>query len=285
MKNFYKIFSLLSLLVSICSVSFGQIQFKIELMNDKDLYQVSLLSEEDLAYPKNIIGTAQVSIKAPILGFEIGEINSLAKGVEWELNSKIVAPNEAKDFQYLSFTLKTAGAPIPLIEQTLTPLFTFINKEGECPGDVSLVDNQTDSFLPPNSRNANIGNQITPFAYANARNKNAYAGNMAGGIAGCGQLTSLETINQALLLDMKLSPNPALHQLNLNIETKNIKEELVIQYWERGGKLLKQETISFPFSKNIKKQMDLRHFVAGSYTIVLTQGNQRVVNHFIKALN
>ena len=281
---FQKIFSLILLVFGCYTISLGQIQYKIALINGKDLYQVSLISEQDFVYPGNIVGTAQISIKAPVSGFELGTVSSLMENVEWENNALIASPREAESFQYFSFGLANTGVIFPLEKGLELPLFTFINTKGSCPGDLYLVDNQEDSFLPPNSRNANIGNQITPFACTNLQNKNAYSGNVNGGIAGCGQLTSLETIDDKLVFNIALSPNPALHWLHLQINTNNISEEMVLQIWEVGGKLIKQEIISPPFANRIEKQFNISAFSSGSYAISLWQGNKTRVKHFIKTL-
>lgn len=282
--RYKNILSLALLLFGSYSISFSQIQYKIDLLNGEDLYQVSLVSAQDFVYPNNVIGTAQVSIKAPLSGFQLGEVTSLLEEVTWENNAVITAPKEAAGFQYLSIGLASSGTSLPLKKGLEVPLFTFKNIVGRCPGAVALVDNKQDAFITPNSRNANIGNQITPFGCLNLVNKNAYSGNIAGGVADCGQLTSMETLADELIFEMDLSPNPTQDWLNLDIHTTNLKEDMFIQIWETGGKLLRQERITRPFSNAIKRQESVSAFAAGNYSILLSQGNSTKVKHFVKIL-
>lgn len=279
-----KILIIIGLLVGSYSIGFSQIQYKIELLNGQDLYQVSLVSHLDFEYPNNIIGSAQITIKAPAKGFQLGKIQSLLQEVEWENNAIVTAPAEAPDFQYLSFALKTLGSTLPLKKDLEVPLFTFVNELGSCPGKVYLIDNQSDSFLPPNSSNANIGNQITPFACAILRNKNAYLGNIAGGFADCSLSTSLETVDKLLTLELALNPNPAQNWINAIIGTSNLKEEMFVQIWQAGGKLLHEEKIEKILSQETQIKMDIKFLAAGYYSLLLKQGNNIITQNFVKIM-
>ena len=282
--NFRKIFSLTLLLFGCYLISYSQIQFKIDLLNDKDLYQVSLVSDQDFTYPNNIIGTAQISIKAPVLGFELGEITSLLENVSWESNAIIAAPEEAKDFQYIAIGLSSTGVPFPLTKAVEIPLFTFKNMAGNCPGEVALIDNNQDAFLPPNSRNANIGNQITPFGCLNLTNKNAYSGNLETGIANCLLSTSLELLDKNIVLDMAVYPNPADDWLKLTIHSVNLKDKIEYQIWGTGGKLIKNFSLDKPLTTDIEQILDIKLLAAGQYTLSLRQGSKTINKNFVKIL-
>lgn len=280
---FKKIFLIIFLVNGLYFLGFSQIQYKIELLNGKNLYQVSLLSNQNFAYPSNIIGTAQVSIKAPLQGFQLGEINSLLRDIEWQQNAIIKSPMEAKDFQYISFGLTTTGVPFPLQKSLEVPLFTFRNIAEDCPGAITLINSQSDAFLPPNSRNANIGNQITPFACSALRNKNAYSGNLSNGVADCALSTSIENINDQLALGLSLSPNPAHNWLKVLVESSNLKEPVQLQIWETGGKLVHKRELTFPLTNHYELSVDITSFASGHYTLVLIQGTNFLSENFVKA--
>jgi len=60
------------------------------------------------------------------------------------------------------------------------PLFSFTNI-GTCTGPVNLIDNATDPFSPPNSREANVGNALTILGAFG----DAYIGNYTSGNNQC----------------------------------------------------------------------------------------------------
>ena len=69
-------------------------------------------------------------------------------------------PGDAPDFDYVSFALQITGGvayPEYVKDQELL-LFTFKNAYGcdESDSVISIVDNEGDEFMPPNSANANI---------------------------------------------------------------------------------------------------------------------------------
>ena len=58
--------------------SIAQVNFQLDLMADRKTYVVSMVATETWAYPQNITGTAQVTVRIPAnTRFTAGRITSL----------------------------------------------------------------------------------------------------------------------------------------------------------------------------------------------------------------
>jgi len=157
----------------------AQVQFKIELLDDDVTYQVSLLPESSLSDATSITSTGQVTVLAPIGGFQPSNLQSI--NGTWDNNSTVLAPMENPGFEYYIFGLTSLGiSSIPYLEGEETPLFTFENA-GLCTGPLELME-ANDPFTPPNSLNINAGNELLVFGYGS---ENAWAGNYDTGSAIC----------------------------------------------------------------------------------------------------
>lgn len=128
----------------------------------KGLFTVSLLSNQTIAAPFNTTATAQVTLKVPTGKFKVANLQNLIEGVEFNENGRSNAPSEAPKYDYIVFGLASIGTRnISYTEGKKIPLFSFENS-GECTGEaVSLMNNFSDSFYPPNSQKANVSQQIT----------------------------------------------------------------------------------------------------------------------------
>lgn len=185
MKKLKLTFGLLTFFMLWTSISNAQVRYKIDYIEETQNYQVSLVAYKTWTAPHNITASGQVTIKVPTGEFELYDLQNLQQDAVWIVNSTHHSPDEAREFDYISFGLSTTGTKALQYEDgTEVPLFTFKNT-GICGGEVTLINNLRDPFLPPNSRDANIGNQLTVLG---ARG-DAYAGNV-GGSATCVPLNS-----------------------------------------------------------------------------------------------
>jgi len=134
---------------------------------DNEDYIVSLISDTTWTFPRNIVSTAQITVKVPTGGFVIGEVNDLLDGVTFFQAGRNNAPVEEPLFDYISFSLGTQGtSSIPFQKGEKVALFSFTNT-GTCPdGLVQLMNNFTDPFYPPNSAQTNAGQQLTVSGFA-----------------------------------------------------------------------------------------------------------------------
>ena len=149
---------LICMLLSISNGVLAQVKFKLMLLEDGKTYQVSLIPEVTFRAPLNATSTGQVTLKAPTKGLAVDKLYNLQNEVIWEPNSLTESPSESPEFDYVSFGLVTQGTKNIQYEAGVEiPLFAFTNFL-ECQGEITLIDNLTDPFSPPNSKNVNVGN-------------------------------------------------------------------------------------------------------------------------------
>jgi len=165
-------------IVTLLTIPFlaAQVKGKIVSMDTPNTYKISIVPEQTWAHPNSITNSASFTLKVPTGGFQVEQLQSFTG--TWELAYRIDSPPEASAYDYLVFWLAT-----PLLDFTYetgieVPLFSFLNT-GECTGDVQILDTEVDPFLPPNSSNANIGNQFTILGHGEG---NAYKGNIASSV-------------------------------------------------------------------------------------------------------
>ena len=123
---------------------------------------VSMISDTTWDFPNNLVSTAQVTVKAPKGQLEIGEINNLLENVIFFVIGTDTTPIEAPDFDYISIALGSQGtAGISFQKGEKIDLFSFNNLKTCNAGIISLMENHTDPFFPPNAKSANVGQQLT----------------------------------------------------------------------------------------------------------------------------
>jgi len=123
---------------------------------EEDVYTVSLLSDTTLVPPFNITSTAQIVLKVSTGGFQVDSLTNLLDEVIFSNNSRTNAPEEAPNFDYISFGLASRGTQsIPYESCNKVPLFSFKNGGILTEDAISLMDNFTDPFIN-NSRKEGI---------------------------------------------------------------------------------------------------------------------------------
>jgi len=140
------------------------IELKLALNEDGETYEVYMQSTDTLQTPHRTL-TAQVTIKVPHHTgsdrFEIADLTSTVADTEWTQASRVDAPEEDSNADYISFdlTFPTGNQSAYVWEADEEILaFTFKNS-GPCLGAVTLIEDN-DPFLFPNSVNTNPGNNI-----------------------------------------------------------------------------------------------------------------------------
>ncbi len=242
------------LIVFSCTGLFGQVQFKLDKLADGETYQVSLIPQKTWTSPMNITSTAQVTLKVPTNSFEVVDLVSLHPEVNWEYNSKSIAPMESPNFDYLSFGLASMGTKKLAYEKGVEiPLFTFKN-EKICQGSIELMPSN-DPFKSPNSKRANVGNSITIFG---AKGE-AYTSTATQRAIPCQTAIDLQvTPTKQLDSEPRVYPNPAINELfvDLNWSDGTTKGAFVILD-VNGQQISRQaQTIETGYNKvtlNVKK--------------------------------
>lgn len=187
----------------------AQVKFKLEIMPDSLTYQVYFLPDTTWASPDNVTSTSQVTIVVPSApddeqGFEVGNLEPLLANTSWSANAHFHSPSENPDFDYISFglnSLGTSGIPYTMGEEVA--VFSFQNV-GVCTGNAELMT-ANDPFHPPNSMQANVGNQLATFG--SGEDNNAYTGNYDMGSSNCSE-DSIQIVPECLIdLELELLEN------------------------------------------------------------------------------
>ena len=255
----------------------AQFQFKIDFNFDTERYTVSVIPQATYVEPQNITSDGQVTIKVPTNKFIPVEIKSELDGMHWEANSRIDAPEEAPDHDYVSFALQiTGGVAYPeYLEDEALPLFSFKNAYG-CNGGtgnledaiISIVDNEKDPFMPPNSANANIGNALSVLGAGSAGDGYGYAGLYNGGAVSCDPENPTSIAEEIGFSGFRIFPNPVVSEANVEVRWEGDAQEAFIQMVDPSGKLILQESIDIVNGKNTKR-LNLGSYPAGSYFLYL----------------
>ena len=106
-------------------------------------------------------------------------ISSAFTGVTWSNSSKVYAPTENPNYDYLSFSANITDSQAFQWEAGVEQeVFSFKNT-GKCIGSVALINNSSDPFnIEKNSQNTNPGNEFSSNGWSvNADTLSAYAGN------------------------------------------------------------------------------------------------------------
>lgn len=159
-KNIFKSILIASGLTLSMASAHAQVQFKVERMGETNNFMVYAVSSETYENPKNLISTAQVTLVAPTRDFQLEKIVNLYPDAKWRVNGRTDAPKENPNQDYIYFGLENLGTgALKFKKGTETPLFLIQAKT--CESNISLMDNKKDPFVFPNSRQINVGNQIT----------------------------------------------------------------------------------------------------------------------------
>lgn len=178
-------FKFLLICCCLCTVQFlqAQIQFRIALLADNTTYEVSYVPTVDWTTAQTVTNTSQIVIAMPTGGFNVttSDITNL-KG-SWAVGNPIVrTPTENPQMDYIYFNLQSPIVGTPFQSGVAVPVFQFTNS-GSCTGPVELMNNENDPFLPPNSQDINIGQQVG--ISGAGPGVNGYARNIAIGGANC----------------------------------------------------------------------------------------------------
>ncbi len=144
----------------------AQVTFRIVLEPDEVTYSVYMTSATAYMGFPALITTSQITVLVPhgtgTDRFGVTGITSPIPNMRWTLNTRIDAPieNPQVDYLFFSFSNNTnTFALFDIVADQSILLFQF-KRTGNCLGGVQLIDNKADLFLPPNSVGANSGNSM-----------------------------------------------------------------------------------------------------------------------------
>jgi hypothetical protein len=255
----------------------AQVKFKLAYDIETERYTVSVIPQATYTSPNNITGTGQVTIKVPTNNFDPVDINDLLVGMHWEANSRNNSPDEAPDFDYISFGLILQGIAFPdYNEGEELPLFSFKNAYGcngssSVPSAIYLVDNNTDPFMPPNSQNANVGNALTIMGAGGVD----YAGIEGSPACNCDPDAVLSAKEEIGLGGFGIFPNPATEFVNVKVDWDGEPSDASILILDATGKQVNAVQTSLSNGKNNQK-IQVAELPAGSYWVYLAGNNWKV---------
>jgi large repetitive protein len=179
MKKLLQSFCWLYLLCFATSVS-AQVQYKIEYLTATQRYQVTMKPLATYTGNQANTGSAQVTVVVPTGNFTPTALQSQYGA--WNLDNAIARhPSENPNFDYVTFYQPALISGTSYTSGVEVPLFSFA-ATGACVGNINLINNATDPFMPSattgtNSLNLNVGNQISILGFANNLLANAYQSN------------------------------------------------------------------------------------------------------------
>ncbi len=126
----------------------AQVSLGLSLLEDGETFVVSLISQAEWPVPFNAVGAAQIVLRTEAdASFTATEVTSLIPGTTWSDNVYLDDLSGTSEYRFVCFTLNEKGTRnIPFIAGEETPLFSFKNAGGACPGELHLVNNQ-DSYV------------------------------------------------------------------------------------------------------------------------------------------
>jgi hypothetical protein len=180
-------------LIFISNMAFGQIEYSLRLEADGETYCAYMRSTQTITGPQALISTAQFTILVPsAIGadrFELikpsdnsSGIDNFQPNMDWSPSARVDAPSENSSFDYISFGFvnnvldPSNQALFDIVAGVEYQLFCFKNG-GTCQGELFIIENGVDPFIPPNSENTNPENSISIGAVGPAYSNNYNSGN------------------------------------------------------------------------------------------------------------
>jgi len=123
------------------------------------IYTISL--KTDTTWTGNLATTsnAQIAIRVPTGGFEVGNITNKINGTQFAATGEMINPSMASGYDYIAFTLQSITSAIPFVDGDTVDLFSFENI-GVCTGgEVNLIGKG--AIPDPELTNINFDAQIT----------------------------------------------------------------------------------------------------------------------------
>jgi hypothetical protein len=259
----------------------AQVYFKLSMTEDEKTYIVSMIPEVSLNAPLNIVSTSQITLRLPAdQNFIISNLRTTLPNVKWQESYVAERPEEAPGFEYISFGLASlASRSFTFQFGEEVELFRFDNA-GDCPGQVSLIDNATDPFIYPNSKSVSISNGITVLGLGTQ----AYFGNVEKGMVDCASLTNKEVVEEVVILEesISLSPNPTVNSITIKYGNVQQFDNQTLRVFNMDGKQVHDEKISGD-TGNHKLELDVRDWNSGSYLMYIENDSGKTkAQRFVK---
>ena len=129
------------------------------LSESNGIYTISL--KTDTTWTGNLTTTsnAQISIRVPTGGFEVGNITNKINGVQFAATGEMINPIMSTGYDYIAFNLQSITSAIPFVKGNTVDLFSFENIGGCIGGEVGLIGKG--AIPDPELANISFDAQIT----------------------------------------------------------------------------------------------------------------------------
>lgn len=244
----------------------AQVKYKLTRLPDNATYQVSLVSNETWAFPKNVTTTAQVTLRLPSNAhFIAGKIKSLVPETNWADNAYLENPKGDKNNNYISFNLQTIGTKAFTFETGKElPLFTFQNIGTTCFGSLELVDNNSETTKSVVANGFNIGQHFSTLGAGGE----AFQGNLDNKVV-CQGATSVKDLDNTPLSISRAFPSPASSELTVEWQiTDPSVENVQLVALNSIGEIMTAVNVKNTQNNQVTK-LDVRQWAEGIYSFRL----------------
>jgi hypothetical protein len=258
MKKFW--FSLV--LLSFSGSLFSQVKFNLTYQLETQTYIVSVIPETNYPEPKNMIGSAQIVLRAKFSENFTPVITSLVEGLVWADNAYVDYPVESPEYTFVCIAL--ANGPTKKIQFSTdkeVALFSFKNANGDCPGRIELISNEDEMVQTVRTSGYNVTQNL---GVLGARG-NAYAGVLNGTIE-C-SVTGTKMTNDRILGDILIAPVPADKRITISWENQqDVKQRIEMVIMDSKAREVYREKVDGIKGEN-SLNVDVSSWASGVYTV------------------
>lgn len=248
----------------------SQVRMKLTKQLDNKTYQVSMVSEKDYEFPKEILGSVQLTLKVkstePV---QLNGLNSQIDGVEWMRNNVLEGSALTKGYNYYSFGTHPIGDKVKLSKNGEQALFTF-QYEGNSASTIEIIDNN-DQVLPAVESKLNLDMYNNIAIHKRNAIQNDYVGNLS--------MTDLIATGEKELSQITIDnayPNPAQDKVTIKWSNYSVIETpLRMRIVDLSGKEVKSEKVSSIQGSN-STEINVNDLIEGSYLLQLSNEEKAV---------
>ncbi len=256
MKKFW--FSLV--LLSFSSSLFGQVKFNLSYKIETQTYIVSVIPETNYTEPKNMVGSAQIVLRANFNENFAPIITSLVDGLTWADNAYVDYPAEVPKYTFVCIAL--VNGPTKKIQFTTdkeVELFSFKNAGGDCPGLIELVSNDDQIVQQVRASGYNVTQNLSVLGAKG----NAYAG-ILNGVVEC-SVSGTTIANDRNIGNIQIAPVPADRRVTITWENlHDIKQRMEIVITDSKSREVFREKVGGIKGENALN-VDVSNWPSGVY--------------------
>ena len=252
---------------------YAQVRFNLEMLPDSQTYLVSAVAEKTYTAPQNMVASAQVVLRYQSDKNFIPMIETEIAGLTWSDNAQVDHADPASNASFVCIALvEKATRLIAFTEGQKTPLFTFKNADGTCPGPISLVLNTDADVQQCRSMGYNVTQHISILG---ARGE-AFVG-VDNVMVDCTPSTS-NTVEEkeADIASIEVMPSPAETEVTIKWQNQvDFSDELNLIVTDPQGKEVKRMVVQQ--NRGIGKAiLDVRSWDSGLYQFYFRSEDQKI---------